>query len=441
MIARTVARSKLVGLVKNSVVFHILSAAATEDADQYFQMTRLREVFSIDSATGSDLDARAAEISPGTILRRTALYASTTVIFSRPGTTGTITIPSGTAVAAEDTDGDIRFVTAASVQILNGNTSSAAVLVVAQEAGIRSNVSNGTIIKIVDRVAGVSTVTNPALVSNGRDRESDRDFRGRLKNYVQALSRGTPTSIETFARDVQLSDGSRVVFATLYEPAIPNGITQLYLDDGTGSLDEYDSTYLTTADVVVSSAAGGEIDLYTTENAIRDDGSFVVKKNGSTLTRNLDYYLNPSDGHIQLVVALTAGQTLTALYRHYVGLVQEVQRVTDGVRNDAQNYPGVRAGGAQVKALPATRVLQAVGAQIAVLNGYDTTTVSANVTAAIQEYINSLDIGEDVVVAVIIERSMAVDGMADFTLSAPTANQVILPNQVARILSASIVLV
>lgn len=88
MVARVVARSKLTGLTRNSVVYHVLAAATNEDADQYVQMARLREVFSIDTATGSDLDERAKEIQPGTLTRYPALSSSGTVIFSRPGTSG-----------------------------------------------------------------------------------------------------------------------------------------------------------------------------------------------------------------------------------------------------------------------------------------------------------------------------------------------------------------
>ena len=109
MVARLVARSKLTGLNRNSVYFHLLAAAANEDAEQYVQLARLRSLFSIDNARGSDLDERAAEIVPGVIKRRSALFASGSVVFSRPGTTGSISIPAGTQVGATDPQGQVQL--------------------------------------------------------------------------------------------------------------------------------------------------------------------------------------------------------------------------------------------------------------------------------------------------------------------------------------------
>ena len=65
MVARVVARSRLVGVTRNSTVFHVMAGSAEEDAEQYFEMSRLRAVFSIDKATGSDLDERAGIGGPG----------------------------------------------------------------------------------------------------------------------------------------------------------------------------------------------------------------------------------------------------------------------------------------------------------------------------------------------------------------------------------------
>ena len=113
MIARVVARSTLTGITRNNSLFHVLAAASSEDAEQYFQMARLRDLFSIDKATGSDLDARAKEIVPGTLPRRPPVQAAGTVVFSRPGTTGTTAVPSGTIVAASDAQGQISYQTTA----------------------------------------------------------------------------------------------------------------------------------------------------------------------------------------------------------------------------------------------------------------------------------------------------------------------------------------
>lgn len=455
MIARVVARSRLSGLTKNSVFYHILAAAAAEDAEQYVQMARLRRLFSIDKATGSDLDERAKEIVPSTIFRTPALFGSTTVVFSRPGTTGTVTIPVGTQVAASDVDGQIRFRTTSAGEISAGNTASAAINVVATTAGVRGNVAAGAISRIISRIPGISSVTNATAVSNARDREGDPSFRARIKSYVQAISRGTPNAIEAFARNVILADGRRVLFATIVEPIIPNGKVDLYIDDGTGAVSEVSEEFIGTWDVFVSSITdGGERNFFVTAGPVRDDGALQVEADTGggfvALVQGTDYEFNFSTGQLELSTSsfptgLPVGGSLRAQYRYYTGLIAETQRIINGDPNDELRAPGVRAAGVQVTVRAPATVFQSLVGTLAVRADFDPAVVANNVETAIQNYINGLDIGDDVIVAEIIERAMSVDGMFNFNITSltggsPAADQVILSNQIARITAGSITL-
>jgi uncharacterized phage protein gp47/JayE len=134
-----------------------------------------------------------------------------------------------------------------------------------------------------------------------------------------------------------------------------------------------------------------------------------------------------------------------ASYRFYLGLIQETQRIIDGDPLDPLRVPGVRAAGIQVIVREPAAVFQSIVAQISVLGDYDPTEVASAVQAAIQSYINGLDIGDDVIVAEIIERAMGVPGMFNFSItsltgSSPATDQIILETQVARISSGSITL-
>ena len=102
MIARVVTRTALSDVADSSSKKQMLAAAAREDDEIYFQMENLLTLFSIDTATGDDLDERAAEIQPAIITRSLANKATGTVVFSRAGTTGTDNIPIGTVVKTTD---------------------------------------------------------------------------------------------------------------------------------------------------------------------------------------------------------------------------------------------------------------------------------------------------------------------------------------------------
>lgn len=446
MVARIVARSRLVSLRRNSVIFHLVAAAADEDAEQYFQLANLRRLFDIKKAEGSDLDERAAEITPNTIERRGAGIATGDVTFFRNGTTGATVIPAGTLVSAEDAAGLIRFRTTTAATITAGNDFVAGVTVVALEAGARGNVAADAINQLTSRPVGIIRVTNPLVFDNGSDRESDDEFRARLQSHVQSLSRGTLAAVRAFALNVQLPDGRRVLFAKVFEGVPPGCQFDVIIDDGTGSVEEVEDNFAAADDVLIAAAIGGETELFTAERPIRDEllpTPFELKINAVVQTRGVDYELNAPRGIVELAAPLAPADAVTARYRHYGGLVQATQRVIDGDPTAPIAFPGVRAAGVLARVLPASPVFQQLTASISVLPDFDVPTVIEQVTAAVVGYINRLDIGADVIVAELIERAMGVPGMFNFQISDltgtfPATDQVILQTQVARIVSSDI---
>jgi len=445
MVARAVSRSRLVGLNRNSAVFHILAAAANEDAEQYFQMARLRRVFSIDNATGTDLDARATEIQPATIFRRTSLFASGSVLFTRNTTVGALPIPLGTIVAGTDSNGRVQYRTTAAATITAGNTQSAAVPVVAATAGARGNLAGNIVSQLVTKVPTLIGVTNPGAFTTGRDRETDDSFRRRLKDYVQSLARGTLRALEGFARGVVLVNGERVLFAKVVEPIIPTGVIELYIDDGSGSVETFDDQFvggIPEEDLLLPVAGGGERRVNTSQIPIRDDIDLLVRLNDVLIVRGVDYEINLATGQIEFKVVpfptgLTVGDKVAANYRFYTGLVQAVQKTITGDLLNPLVYPGVEAGGILTLVRNALPVFQVLVANVVPAVGFDLVTLRDNISVAMQEYINNLDIGDDVIVAEMIQQAMNVNGAFDFQVvslngGAPL-NQVILDTQVARI--------
>lgn len=456
MVARAVGRSSLARLFRNSIVAHVLAAAADEDAEQYFQMVQLRKLQSIRDCRGSDLDERAAEIFPAFIGgRRLALHAGSFVVFGRPGTTGVTPIPAGSLVSAQDGEGLITFRTTASGQIDNGASQSASIPVVALIAGERANVVQGQINILTTTIPGVTSVTNLDDVSSGRDRESDENFFSRLEDHVQALSRGTITALRSYARNVTLPDGRAVLFAKVYEPNPPTGYVFVYIDDGTGTLDSSANRQGVTGDLFVDNAAAGETDVVTTNIPIDDLSPFelrLIRGGTSVLTRGVDYYLNPAHGRVTIAPSgssffpggsLQAGDDLVADYTYFIGLVQEVQTVMSGVPGDLTKL-GVAAGGVTAIVRPALGVPQSLEASAAIIENFDPAAVIDNVRIIIVSYINGLDIGAPVIIAEIIERAMSVPGMRNFLITSyngsnTIADQIVSSNRCARTSLSSIV--
>lgn len=451
MVARVVARSRISKLARTSVVLHVLAAASDSDADIYFQLAKLRKLFSADDATGSDLDERLAEIQPGTIRRRTQVYATTALVFSRQTTVGTVAIASGAIGGARDSLGAVNFRTTATASIPDGATQSAPVPAVATTAGIRANVDAGQVRFLITRIPGVTGVNNPSAVANGVGREPDDQFLRRAKGFIAALARGTTAAIEGAVKQVRLADGRAVLFSKVSRPAVPNGIVQCYIDDGSGSVETYDSTFIAALDVIVPSASGGETTAFSSQRPLRDDISITLQVNGTLMVRGVDWEVDPTAGLFELLpggilpTGLLAGDILAANYRFYTGLIQEAQKVVNGDAADRLNYSGYVAAGERCVVLPAAAVFQSLAASLSVLSGFDPNAVRAGVVAAVQTYINGLDVGEDALVSKIIELAMLVPGVENFRIrtltgGTPPVDQIMAEHQVARIVSNDIVI-
>lgn len=96
-------------LNEGSLLSTILECAALSDADQYVQMSRLINLFSLDKCRGDDLDQRALEIGSDilTTLRRTPANTSTAFVVVGNGT-----LLKKTTVSADVTYGSATFLVA-----------------------------------------------------------------------------------------------------------------------------------------------------------------------------------------------------------------------------------------------------------------------------------------------------------------------------------------
>lgn len=446
MVAQVVAQSDLSDVSDTGVVKHILAAAARSDDEQYYQMTLLLKLFSIDTASGDDLDARAAEIQPAVLTRYQAVAATGQVVFSRNGTSGTVNIPTGTKVKTSDgqvfTTTTAVSITAASPEQITGHgvgRDSTPASVVADEPGEDGNVAAGTIIKFDARPAGVDEVTNLNATAYGADKETDDAFRARLKAYVASLPRSTVQSLESAVLGATDPDtGAQVKFAKAVEDPVNLGNVTLYIDDGTGGAEDQDTA---TDEVVIASALGGEerlrLDNWALVSAAPADLAVTSSTRG-LLTEGTDYLVNLATGWLTFTPALVATEQITATYDHYVGLIRLAQLVVDGDENDRATYPGYRAAGVYVRVQVPQVLIQNVAVTVVPADGYNLADLETPIAEAIKGYINVLGISGDVLRAELYKRVQSVQGVANTLVTLPASDVVILDNQLARTLDSAI---
>jgi hypothetical protein len=187
---------------------------------------------------------------------------------------------------------------------------------------------------------------------------------------------------------------------------------------------------------------------YGLVNPVAGDYSVLPVTNApSRLVRGTDYYFNETNGDVELLVGLVAHGTLMAYpalslasYSYFTGLVQEVQRVVNGDSSDFTTYPGIKASGIKTRILwPDIVIIYFVLSIVAVQNVSESTLYSL-VAAAIEQYVNSLDIGESVVLSEVVAAAMSVSGVADVRITQPSDNVLLLENQLARTSSSNMVI-
>lgn len=116
-----------------------------------------------------------------------------------------------------------------------GEDSVTGVPIISIVAGASTNAGINNITRFSSPPFSGATVTNPSPLTDGRDVESDEDFRERIKSYANSLARGTKSSILSEIVGVSDSDdGKQVNSATITEPPRIGDPSIIYIDDGTG---------------------------------------------------------------------------------------------------------------------------------------------------------------------------------------------------------------
>lgn len=140
------------------------------------------------------------------------------------------------------------------------------------------------------------------------------------------------------------------------------------------------------------------------------------------LNEGTDYYLNKASGQIEIAGGgVAAGSKLVVSYSYYTGLIQLVQLVLNGSLTNPVAYPGVRAAGVEAVVEPPSAIRRVrVRMSISALPTYSEALLRPLVQEAVELYVNSLGIGNDVIRAELITAAMNVPGVYNAILQTPT---------------------
>lgn len=395
-----------------SAIRTLTFAFASELDELFYQLWRATKGFYIRTSTGYALTQRAIDYG---LTRNPSVKSVGHVTFS--GTNGT-SIPLGTQVAVPATQysDEIVFETTAVGSISGGSVQ---LPIQALVAGTAGNTGVGTITFLKTSVSGVASVSNANATLLGEAEESDEELRARILRTLAGLSRGTPPSIHAGAIDFEIQEvtlagdvSNSATTIPVYEdlnlhPIATSGVIRIeneaVLYTGISLSRDPDAAtwhsftgctrgHLSTS--AVAHSAGVAVKEWVTAGKPETvDSAFLVEI--------------PSSSHVDVYVA---DGTTTAADSTLVALVQNRLRGDGTTRNG-----GYRGAGITLDVIAATITTITVTSTFTILSGYTAATIQALVKTAIQNYVNALGVGENVLAYRIAEATLSVEGVSNIT--------------------------
>ena len=405
--SRLVARSPSVDdLREGSVLYVLLATVAEQIAEADARLDQIRDQFTLEGASGSDLDERVSEMG---VTRVEPKSASGVVTLSRSDTTTSLTVPAGSVLGR--TDSNVTYATLADAT-MNIGVSSVDVTIVAQTSGTEGNAPANTINKLVevpDAIIGIQQTT--ALV-NGGGAETDERLRYRARLAIDRLTRCTSSALRYEALSFRATDDTHASVATVYEPLDQLGSAELLIDDGSGLGDSAPTRIGQTIEYNIVSNNGPWV--IGVERAIVNPNISVVKERSGTSTAvtSDQYSISLGRGviYIDASVDIQSGDTIVVSgYNIYTGLVGELQAYLEGTYSDSST--GFRPAGIDLRVLPAPTQRIDLNLLLTAEAGANLTDVISEAEIAATNYLSMLEAGAPAFIAGIIDVVMDVTGV------------------------------
>lgn len=120
-------------------------------------------------------------------------------------------------------------------------------------------------------------------------------------------------------------------------------------------------------------------------------------------------------------------------YKVLTGLIQRVQWTIDGLESNPAAFPGIAAAGTQFEVLsPVIRRVRLI-ISLTPNEGISVSSLAPRVSNAVSEYINSLGVGEDVVLSEVVAAAQSILGVYDVEIQNIEENINIANDELARI--------
>lgn len=150
----------------------------------------------------------------------------------------------------------------------------------------------------------------------------------------------------------------------------------------------------------------------------------------SSLSEGSDGYIQVTGGNANRAFAfpITLYKGIQG-YSYYIGLLSLCHKVIYGDDSDQTSYPGVGAAGITFRFLaPTVRSLD-IQLDVTVREGVTISSIENEIKSAVSGYVNTLGVGNDVILEQIRAAVIGIPGVTDVSLISPVANIAIADNE------------
>lgn len=241
VLATQASSSELIDFNVGTVELAIIEANAAMGIWLEYLANAILALARSSTSNGADLDSWMAQFR---FVRLPAVPSTGNCTFSRFVTTSTALVPVGSLV--KTTDFSLQFMVIADTSnpnfnpslnayVMNPSINSTLAKVQCTTPGTIGNVSPNQITFISSPIAGVDTVDNTLAFENGKNQESDNDFRNRFVLYLNSLSRGVLLAYSFVLSNIPEITRYNVVENKNFSGGDQPGYVYTVIDDGTGS--------------------------------------------------------------------------------------------------------------------------------------------------------------------------------------------------------------
>ncbi|GMB00932.1 baseplate J/gp47 family protein [Pelosinus sp. IPA-1] len=207
-----------------SVLRTILEAVAAIVEELWYKLQFFVSLFFLDSSQGEWIDRRLNDFG---MERKEGSEAYGTITIGRDSPSPISILISAGTIFQNDT-GELQFITQGDAR-LNIGDSTVEVTAQAVDTGTDYNLASGTVLKQAGIAISGIEWAKIKIMGGGEDIESDDDYKNRVPDYFDSLSRGTAPAIKYAASTVK-----GVESVTLKENYPSKGWFTVYIDDGSG---------------------------------------------------------------------------------------------------------------------------------------------------------------------------------------------------------------